>query len=123
VRIEDKDDRWTRKHNNDITYLYNLRAGRSDLSYGTQCATMNGVPGEVVERAVELARLASAGEDLVALCSALKDDEVEELSHAENVARMFLAEDFDRAWTKEELKTALADMLEIDAATEPTSPA
>ncbi|KAJ9602597.1 hypothetical protein H2200_012790 [Cladophialophora chaetospira] len=120
VQVEERDDRSASEHNSEITYLYNLRPGRSDLSYGTQCAAMNGVPMEIVERAVELARLAQKGEDLVAICSALKKDEVEELRHAEKAARMFLGEDFDRDWTKDELVFALDldAMLEIETVTE-----
>ena len=120
VQVEAIEDRSAGEHKSDITYLYNLRPGRSDMSYGTQCAATNGVPVEVVERAVELARLASKGEDLVALCSALKEDEIEELRHAESAARMFLAEDFDRDWTKDELVSALDAMLEIGTVTEPS---
>ncbi len=113
VHIEERDDRSAGEHNSEITYLYNLRPGRSDLSYGTQCAAMNGVPMEIADRAVELARLAQRGEDLVSICSALKEDEMEELKHAESAARMFLAEDFDRDWTKDELVSALDAMLEV----------
>ena len=113
VHVEERGNLGAGDHNSDITYLYNLRPGRSDLSYGSQCAAMNGIPAEVFERATELARLVSEGEDLVALCSALKEDEMEELSHAENAARMFLAEDFDQEWSKDELSSTLDAMLGI----------
>jgi DNA mismatch repair protein MSH5 len=99
------------EHNTEITYLYNLCPGRSDVSYGAQCAALNGVPKEVVKRSVELARLVQRGEDLVAVCSALKENEVQALRHAEKAARMFLAEDFDQNWSKDELTSALDAML------------
>ena len=118
VHVEERDDRSAGEHNSEITYLYNLRPGRSDLSYGTQCAAMNGVPMEIVDRAVELARLASKGEDLVSICSALKKDDMEELRYAEKAARMFLAQDFDRDWTKDGLVSALDVMLEIETGSE-----
>lgn len=120
VQVDEQDDNIPRRraageHNSKITYLYNLRPGRSDLSYGTQCAATNGVPAEIVERAVELARLTRNGEDLVAICSALKEDEFDELRRAEKTARLFLAEDFDRdSWTKDELVAALEAMLESE---------
>jgi DNA mismatch repair protein MSH5 len=117
VRIDERYDQSASDHNSEITYLYNLRPGRSDLSYGTQCAAMNGVPIEIVERAVDLARLGHAGEDLVSICSAMKDEEMEELRHAEHAARAFLATDFDRNWTQEELRKALSDMLEVTTET------
>ncbi|EXJ68589.1 uncharacterized protein A1O5_08383 [Cladophialophora psammophila CBS 110553] len=115
VRVDERDSPCAGKdHTSQVTYLFNLRSGRSDVSYGVQCAAMNGVPAEIVERAVEIARLAQSGDDLVAICSALKEDEIEELQSAERAARMFLSQDFDRDWTKEELVSSLGAMLEID---------
>jgi DNA mismatch repair protein MSH5 len=113
VQVEARDEPTADEHNSEITYLYNLRPGRSGLSYGTQCAAMNGVPIRVVDRAVELARLAQEGEDLVAICSALTEDAKEELEHAQNSAQMFVDQDFDRDWTKDELALALDAMLQV----------
>ncbi|OCT44269.1 hypothetical protein CLCR_06005 [Cladophialophora carrionii] len=118
VRVDARDEQTAEEHGSEITYLYNLRAGRSDLSYGTQCAALNGVPVEVVERAVELARLAQQGEDLVAVCSALTKEAKEELQHAQNSAQKFVDQDFERAWTKDELVVTLDAMLEVVTVTE-----
>ncbi|EXJ55077.1 hypothetical protein A1O7_08002 [Cladophialophora yegresii CBS 114405] len=118
VQVEPQHEQTAGKHHSEITYLYNLRPGRSNLSYGIQCAAMNGVPVEVVERAVELARLAQQGEDLVAICSALTEDAKEELEHAQNSAQIFVDQDFDRDWTKDELVATLDAMLEVVTATE-----
>lgn len=94
-----------------ITYLYNLRMGRSVASYGTVCAAMNGIGSEIVRRAEEMVLLGARGEDLVEACAVLPEGEMEELRHAvsagvicltlnlwligyqEQVARKFLAQD------------------------------
>lgn len=65
-----------------ITYLYNLRMGRSVASYGTKCAAMNGIGSVIVRRAEELVLLAARGEDLVEACAVLPEGEMDELRHA-----------------------------------------
>ena len=67
-----------------------LKPGVSTLSYGTQCASMNGIPEPIIERANILAKLARQGEDLVALCSGLSSQEIEDFECAEATARAFL---------------------------------
>ncbi|GAB7348558.1 hypothetical protein MBLNU459_g6949t1 [Dothideomycetes sp. NU459] len=78
-----------------VTYLYNYKQGRSTNSYGTVCAAMNGVAHEVTQRAEALILLTARGEDLVAACAALPDAEIAELEDAEQIARHFLAADID----------------------------
>ena len=73
-----------------VTYLYNLRPGRSTESFGTQCAAMNGVPAPIVQRASQLSQLAAKGEDLVSVCAVGGKEEEEDLKRAEVVARAFL---------------------------------
>lgn len=82
-------------HNSEVVYLYNVRPGRSTLSYGTQCAAMNGVPNAVVERAGQLTELALSGEDLVSACSGVPPEEYEELREADAVSRAFLELDLE----------------------------
>ncbi|KAH7095817.1 muts domain V-domain-containing protein [Paraphoma chrysanthemicola] len=65
-----------------ITYLYNYRTGRSTSSFGSCCAASNGVPPEVVQRAEQLITLSLEGEDLVAACCQMPDDEAAELEEA-----------------------------------------
>ena len=77
--------------NTEVTYLYNLRPGRSTLSYGAQCALMNGIPGSIVERANKIAECSVQGEDLVAVCSAMDPEEAQGLKDAEQIARDFSA--------------------------------
>ncbi|OAP65085.1 hypothetical protein AYL99_01057 [Fonsecaea erecta] len=121
VQLDERDSPGVGEANSQVTYLFNLRPGRSSLSYGVQCAALNGVPAEIVDRAVAIARLAQQGEDLVAICSAMNEDEVEKLRSAERASRMFLGEDYERDWTTEELVSSLNAMLEVDRDPEETT--
>ncbi|KPI35358.1 uncharacterized protein AB675_9898 [Cyphellophora attinorum] len=99
-----------------VTYLYQLDPGRSTLSYGAQCAAMNGIPGPVIERAVELGQCLARGQDLVSMCSRLSRQETEDLKVAERTARRFLAEDFEVDFVDEEGVNDVLDAIlgEID---------
>ncbi|KAL8732568.1 MAG: hypothetical protein Q9181_003910 [Wetmoreana brouardii] len=76
-----------------ITYLYNFRSGRSRSSFGTVCAAMSGIDQAIVERADRLGLLSAKGEDLVLACANISKGEEEDLKMAERTARAFLAED------------------------------
>jgi DNA mismatch repair protein MSH5 len=65
-----------------VTYLYNYEQGRSNNSYGTVCAALNGIPSEVTNRAEQLILLTARGEDLVSACATLPESEVRDAEDA-----------------------------------------
>lgn len=77
-----------------VTYLFKLRDGYISTSFGGYCATLNGVPNPVVERADVLSSLLSRHEDIRVPCAKLTSDEELRLQLAESVARRFLEESF-----------------------------
>ncbi|KAF2862781.1 hypothetical protein K470DRAFT_166767 [Piedraia hortae CBS 480.64] len=76
-----------------VTYLYNIRQGRSSSSLGTYCAAMNGIDMAIVDRAEELILLMARGENLREICAELPVNELEEITEAEAIARAFLEVD------------------------------
>jgi DNA mismatch repair protein MSH5 len=72
-----------------ITYLYRFVPGRSNSSFGTLCAMMNGIDIGLVERADELILLSARGEDLITACARIPEDEARQLEDAEQVGRQF----------------------------------
>lgn len=50
---------------------------------------MNGVPSEIVQRAENLLLLSARGEDLVAACCQMPEDEIAELEEAVGIVLVF----------------------------------
>jgi DNA mismatch repair protein MSH5 len=100
-----------------ITYLYNFVLGRSTSSFGTCCALMNGIDPTVVERADELILLAARGEDLIAACAKVSEEEAKELEDAEQIGRQFLEQEFPRPEDKErsgfDVRSVLQNVLSV----------
>ncbi|KAL5336958.1 muts domain V-domain-containing protein [Aspergillus crustosus] len=82
-----------READDQITYLYNFRIGRSNKSFATICAAMNGINQAIVDRANELVSLSARGENLIAACAVLSGQEMQALRDADELARGFLAMD------------------------------
>jgi hypothetical protein len=68
--------------------LYKLRSVAIAKFYS--CAAMNGVPHEIVQRAENLILLIMKGEDLVAACCRMPEDETADLEEAVSAQRRTL---------------------------------
>ncbi|KAF3030647.1 MutS protein msh5 [Penicillium rubens] len=86
----------TQEVEDQITYLYNFRPGRSNKSFGTICAAINGIDPAIVSRANEIASLSARGENIVAACAVLSSEEMQDLEEANSLARGFLEIDFSQ---------------------------
>ncbi|KAH8697365.1 putative DNA mismatch repair protein Msh5 [Talaromyces proteolyticus] len=91
--MEVRVDESTRDTKEQLTYLYNFKLGRSNQSFGTFCAAMNGIDPAIVSRANELVSLSARGENLVSACARLSEKEKKILEEAETTARNFLGLD------------------------------
>lgn len=113
VHVDRKCKRQAGDHSSEVTYLYQLKEGRSTVSYGAQCAAINGIPSQVVARAAELAEHMSKGADLVSICSGLSAHEWEDLADAEAVSRVFLDMDFGSDGKQEDVTDMLDRLLNV----------
>lgn len=111
VRVDRKGKRKAGDHSSEITYLYELSAGRSNQSYGAQCAAMNGVPNMIVARARQIGDLIAQGDDVVTACATLSEGEELDLEQADVVARAFLALDLSPQSEVGDIDAALGSIL------------
>ncbi|OOG00980.1 hypothetical protein ASPCADRAFT_511811 [Aspergillus carbonarius ITEM 5010] len=105
---------------NQIIYLYNFRLGRSNQSFGTVCAAMNGISQAIVDRADEIASLSARGENLIAACAMLSAEETRTLENAvrDKLAREFLSLDLsgtDRTDSTRDMLKKLFDDAHVGA--------
>nr|ABH09702.1 MSH5-like protein [Talaromyces marneffei] len=94
----------------EVAYLYNFKPGRSNQSFGTLCAAMNGVGEAIVARASELVSLSARGQDLVTACARMSKQEEAILETAESIARRFLSMDLSTNMRRD-IKQHLADLV------------
>ncbi|KAL4790251.1 DNA mismatch repair protein Msh5 [Aspergillus venezuelensis] len=95
-----------------ITYLYNFRLGRSTKSFGTICAALNGINQAIVDRANELVSLSARGENLIAACAMLSVDDMKALQDADELARRFLSLDLEGGCDGRDVRRVLEGLLE-----------
>lgn len=100
-----------------VTYLYNFVPRRSNSSFGTTCAMMNGIDPAIVDRAEELILMASRGEDLVLACSAMSPDDARNYEVAEQIGRRFIEKELPRPEDKRrdgiDIRSLLEDILSV----------
>ncbi|OAR01964.1 hypothetical protein LLEC1_00101 [Akanthomyces lecanii] len=96
--------------NDPLTYLFTLQRGRSSSSFGEQCATMNGVPDAVVNRAGAISSIIDRDGDLATTCATLTHAEQARLEIAEEVARSFISYEL-RLWEYSEPVSEAVEML------------
>ncbi|KAJ2899717.1 hypothetical protein MKZ38_002910 [Zalerion maritima] len=101
AHMEVRLDLGTTPDEDDVTYMYKLRDGRSSSSFGSWCARMNGVEDEVVKRAESIVLLLSRNEDLACVSANLTEQQAGALQESEELARRFLELDFSKPISKE----------------------
>ncbi|CAG8489217.1 10316_t:CDS:10 [Ambispora gerdemannii] len=82
------------EQDDEITFLYRLVPGRSTASWGTYCATLAGVPENIVQRAKHLSTLFARYESIPP--PFISDREKRLYASCELVARKFVEFDFSR---------------------------
>ncbi|KAL4924405.1 MutS family protein MSH5 [Aspergillus undulatus] len=95
-----------------ITYLYNFRLGRSTKSFGTICAALNGINQAIVDRANELVSLSARGENLIAACAMLSAGEMKALQDADELARRFLSMDLSDGCEGRDIRRVLEELFD-----------
>lgn len=85
-----------------ITYLYNVRPGVVEKSFGIYCAKICGVPPSIVARADDIANKLENGVDLVAELMMLSETEEAGFRVAKSVVTNFLGIQYDDAEVDQE---------------------
>ncbi|CCE64993.1 hypothetical protein TPHA_0J01720 [Tetrapisispora phaffii CBS 4417] len=101
------------KENRGITFLYRIKEGICNNSFGIYCASICGIAEEIIERATFLKRHTENGNDIMELFSSIsKQDEIT-FDNNQSILKRFLSWDIDLESTSssDELKTKLASLI------------
>lgn len=85
----------------EFIYSFHLRRGKSNSSFGSRCALLNGIPQAIVRRTDNIFHLLNNNESSTCLGFEITDEYQARLSVAENATRDFLLLSFDSASTSE----------------------
>lgn len=96
-----------------ITYLYQIRPGVIEKSFGIYCAKICGVPMSIVARADDIANKLQNGVDLVSELMMLSEQEEVEFRVAKSVVTRFLLIQFDDEPDQENLREFIDRFQEI----------
>lgn len=78
-----------------IVFLYKVVPGLSINSFGIHCAKLCNMKREIISRAYELNKIISNGEDIVANCSKLTNNEIKVFEESQTMVKAFLTWDID----------------------------
>ena len=80
-----------------VTYLYKVKPGLAEKSFGIYCAKVCGIPQNVIQRAECIAQMLNNGEDVAYELTRLSEEEEQNYSVAKKVVTKFLDIEFEDA--------------------------
>ncbi|RLV89538.1 MutS protein 5 [Spathaspora sp. JA1] len=91
------------EYEDNITYLYNVKSGVTNQSFGIYCAKECGIKPEIISRAQDIAKMLDNGVDLILELTKLTEIEEQEFSKAKSVVSKFLGIQFEEELSEQEL--------------------
>ncbi|CCK69491.1 MutS family protein MSH5 KNAG_0C03870 [Huiozyma naganishii CBS 8797] len=98
-----------------LTFLYTIKKGICDNSFGVYCAKICGLKKSIVERGQQLTALIAEGKDIVSEYGTLSQKEINDFERNQRIVKRFMAWDLDLESTTtghslaEKLKNMLQD--------------
>ncbi|EDO15257.1 hypothetical protein Kpol_461p11 [Vanderwaltozyma polyspora DSM 70294] len=101
------------QENEGITFLYKLKEGIANQSFGIYCASVAGIDNDIVKRAYKIKEMMDNGYNLVDYCGEITKKELQQFQKNQNIVKKFISWDLDIESTasKELLKSKLTNML------------